>query len=344
MALLRKWQRGVSYGIPQGIWPSDYLGNLYLDPVDKFMSRADYSFCRYVDDLRIGARSKLEAERTLLALEERLAAIGLSLNAAKTRIVSSSDVDAILFPYRPRFEQIFTELRAIFDEVMADLFPDGAADPYWEPSDDEIAATDVEIESESIRQLLTEQLELEEPDPSAVRFCLRKLRSFSDDAPLDSILKHLNALALVTQQVVPYLIRMARTGHPRRVRRRVAAYVVKGEAIYEWQLMWYLECLNRIGDLDSETVSAVRDLLLAHQARLHDATAVQAYLLVGRHGDDADRRWISEQYDRESSWVKRAILHAIRDLRKTKRNHFYSYCRGLDPLTDKVIDYCMHTT
>jgi hypothetical protein len=94
-------------------------------------------------------------------------------------------------------------------------------------------------------------------------------------------------------------------------------------------------------DLDAKTVAAVRDLLLTHPSRLHDAVAVQAYLLVGTHGDDADRTWILEQFDHEVPWVKRAILFAIRGLPATKRNHFYSYCRGLNPLTDKTIEYCL---
>lgn len=341
MALLRKWQKGISYGIPQGIWPSDYLGNLYLDPVDKFMSRAGYAYCRYVDDIRIGARSRVDADRTLVLLEERLASIGLTLSSAKTHIVPSADVDDVLFPYKPRFNAIFEELRAIFDDILVDLFPNSADDPYWEPSDEEIAATNVQIESQSIRQLLEEQLALDEPDPSVLRYCLRKARSFSDAAPLDEVLKNLNKLVLVTQQVVPYLLRMAKVSHTKKIRRRVAAFVVKDEAIYDWQLMWYLECLRRIGDLDPETVAAVRGLLLSHPSRLHDGVAVQAYLLVGRHGDDTDRWWMTEQYDREAPWVQRAILFAIRDLPATKRNHFYSYCKGKDALTDKTIDYCL---
>lgn len=60
MRLLRRMRRGNSYGIPQGLWPSDYIGNLYLDSVDKFLVRLGFDYCRFVDDIRIGVDSIAE--------------------------------------------------------------------------------------------------------------------------------------------------------------------------------------------------------------------------------------------------------------------------------------------
>ena len=36
-SLIRKWRKGLSYGIPQTMWPSFLLGNVYLHELDKLM-------------------------------------------------------------------------------------------------------------------------------------------------------------------------------------------------------------------------------------------------------------------------------------------------------------------
>ena len=80
--------------------------------------------------------------------------------------------------------------------------------------------------------------------------------------------------------------------------------------------------LERLGDLDSSTVEQVRTILL-EDGDLHPAVRTSALLLVGHHGDNADREWIRDLYNGEfTPWVRRAILYAIRHLPKSERNHF----------------------
>lgn len=342
MTLLRKWRKGSSYGIPQGIWPSDYLGNIYLDPVDKFVARLGYELCRYVDDIRVGADSYLGAQRILLALEERLAPLGLALSAAKTSIVPSDEVEEVLFPYKPRFDEIFVEVR----EALSDVLP--LFDPYAEIDPNQISELEARIEITSARQLFREELEKLQPNPSVGRFCLSTFRTFSDLDIVDDVLDNLDKLVEVSPRVVAYLGHMAKSEPDLAadVRGRVAAFVgEEGATVYDWHQMWLLQCLERIGDLESGTVGDVRSLLMNRRHLLHDAVVVQALLLVGRHGDDADRTWLMQLYDEtHSPWVKRAILFAVRHLDKAKRNHFYGYCRGEDHLTDAVIDYAISET
>jgi Reverse transcriptase (RNA-dependent DNA polymerase) len=342
MALLRKWQRGTSYGIPQGIWSSDYLGNLYLDPVDKLMVRSGRVMCRYVDDIRFGAHNRVDAERGLLTLEEQLSSLGLSLNSGKTHVIPSEEVEETLFPYKPRFDEIFAELRTIFEELQEELL--GEIDvEYWEPDAQEIEDAELQVESESIRQLLREELQNAYPNPSVVRFCLKKLRSFGDASVLTNVLNGLPSLVLAIQSAVPYILHVAEDDdEAARNIQTTLSRLIEEPTAYDWQLMWYLQCLLKLGRLDTDTVSKVRTLLMNRRGVLHDAVTVNALLLVGRHGDDADRSWISGLYDNEHSlWIKRAILYSIRRLVKTQRNHFYAYCRGADSFTDRVIDYCV---
>jgi len=132
----------------------------------------------------------------------------LSLNSGKTQVIPSEEVEETLFPYKPRFDEIFTELRTIFEELQEGLL--GEIDvEYWEPDAQEIEDAELQVESESIRQLLREELRNAYPNPSVVRFCLKKLRSFGDASVLTDVLNGLPNLVLAIQSAVPYILHVA---------------------------------------------------------------------------------------------------------------------------------------
>ncbi|WP_279620622.1 reverse transcriptase domain-containing protein [Priestia megaterium] len=326
MSLLRKWQMGNSYSIPQGIWPSDYLGNIYLDPIDKFMIRSGFKYCRFVDDIRIGTDTYLDAEKALLELEEQLGRCGLTLNASKTRIIPSNKIEDELFPHKQRLQEISDSLCV-------------SVNPYHETEDDEEPLERENHETQSIRQLFQEQLESSSPEPHIMRFCLKHFRKFLDEEILDFILENLSSLVVVTPQVVNYLITISEDVDLRdKIVREVSSFISRELTCYDWQLMWLLHCLDRIGYVSDEAVANIRKAL--DKSELHESVAVHLILLIGKHGDMEDRNQLLGRYDREHSlWIKRAILFAIKDITVTKRNHFYSYCKGNDFFTDKVIDY-----
>ncbi|TMB94753.1 MAG: hypothetical protein E6J42_11230, partial [Chloroflexi bacterium] len=64
--LLGSWNSLTPIGLPQGVWPSDYLGGrIYLDRVDKGMLQKEHRFFRYSDDMRIAASRRLDVRRGL---------------------------------------------------------------------------------------------------------------------------------------------------------------------------------------------------------------------------------------------------------------------------------------
>lgn len=327
MGILRKWQKGNSYSIPQGLWASDYIGNVYLDPIDKFMVRSGYNYFRYVDDIRIGVDTYIEGQKALLKLEQQIARYGLTLNAEKTRIIYKDDMDKLLFPYRERVQEIFDEL---WSEV-----PDFS--PYTD--DDYVEAVTKDLNIRSLQNFFLEQLEQELPNASMTRFCLKKFRQLSDTGNLDVVLENIAKLVVVTPQVVNYLIYVSKHVEPKYIVDTISEYISYGKSCYDWQVMWLLHCLDRIGEVDGEAVSNIRKYLLTKD-NIHEAVTVNLILLIGKHGDIEDRNWLLDLYESQNSiWIKRAILFSIQDLPLTKRNHFYSYCKGNDLLTDKVIDY-----
>jgi len=86
----RRWIRAAR-GLAQGSPISPLLANLVLDPVDRALSGGRVRFVRYADDFLLMARSRPAAEAAGRRLVAELAALGLSLNPAKTRLTTFAD-------------------------------------------------------------------------------------------------------------------------------------------------------------------------------------------------------------------------------------------------------------
>jgi retron-type reverse transcriptase len=88
---LRKWSARGEKGIPQGYSASDLLAKVYANPIDIALRNDGYRHLRYVDDIRIFCRSKIEAKRAILSLSTHIHKRGLNLQSAKTKILSTAD-------------------------------------------------------------------------------------------------------------------------------------------------------------------------------------------------------------------------------------------------------------
>jgi RNA-directed DNA polymerase len=105
-----------SRGTPQGGVISPILSNLFLHyTLDLWLTRThpDLAWCRYADDGLVHCRTEQEAEALKAELQARLAACGLELHPAKTKIVYCKDgkrqrrypnvtFDFLGYQFRPR--------------------------------------------------------------------------------------------------------------------------------------------------------------------------------------------------------------------------------------------------
>lgn len=82
-------------GIPQGNSVSSFLGNIFLKPVDDhfdfFFDQADVRYFRYMDDIRIVAKTKEDAVQAALALERQIRGSQLNLQTAKTLLLPTAE-------------------------------------------------------------------------------------------------------------------------------------------------------------------------------------------------------------------------------------------------------------
>lgn len=253
------------------------------------------------------------------------------MNDAKTKIISNDEVESNLFPQKKRIEEIKKDIK--WERLLSSF---NTYDDSEQLEDD-----DEYVDLTSIRELFREQLELEHPIPSIARFCLKHLKKFSDNDILDDVLENLDKLVVVTPQVVGYLNTIYQNDDifvKMEISSRLSETFKDELWSYDWQIM-YLHLMNKFNDLESDEVNAVRSLLINRTRELHDAVLVNGLLFLGKHGDNADLEWILGLFDNYSLWVKNAIIFSLRNLTKTKRNHFYSYCVGQNLLIDKIIEY-----
>lgn len=109
--LLREWRNGQSYGLPQGLWGSDFLANMYLHEIDTYCLMKQWKYVRYVDDIRIFCGSPLEAKKCLIELSKRLRPLGQSVNSSKTDILECDKYAALITPARDKLEVIKEQIK-----------------------------------------------------------------------------------------------------------------------------------------------------------------------------------------------------------------------------------------
>ena len=92
MTLLQDMSGNVSYGLPVGGNAARILAEILLNSLDQMMLSKRFTFCRYVDDYIIFAKSREDAFRKLnYCADYLLRNEGLSLQKSKTQILTASE-------------------------------------------------------------------------------------------------------------------------------------------------------------------------------------------------------------------------------------------------------------
>lgn len=154
-----------SYGLPVGGAASRIIAEGVLIDVDTMLRRTGLKFTRFVDDFRIVVNSPAEAHAALCRLAEHLMLTeGLSLNAAKTRILTASGVRAEI---DDSFSEIFTkEERNGLDRYLRSIYD----------SEDVAETIADEIDKYTLIEKLDKAIKSEKIDYTAVKLILRALR------------------------------------------------------------------------------------------------------------------------------------------------------------------------
>lgn len=298
------------FGVPQNYDPSSFFCSAFLHGIDVKMD-SKYRYVRYVDDIRIAAKSLGEARSALRDLAKELRSYRLFLNSAKTH-------------FHERNNGKLDGLRRYEDEaqIIRDCF-------------EECTKQSLEAGYGKLQDLVNKLLSAQESDERKLRFCLNRfveLKSFRNirinraKTIKQRFLSSLNDCPVRLDHFIRYL---AEFHDDNNTLSEVTGLLGNEERIhYDWVRMWLWEYVLRSQrrKLPDNTFQLAKQRfakLIDGQSQEY-AELAKIVLVLGRYGGATERRWVRDSYAKsDHSYVlQRHFLIACRALPSAELNKF----------------------
>lgn len=117
---------GQRFGLPQLCESSDWLSEVYIQPVHRNLLRTGLKLWRYNDDFRVAVDSQSEGQSVLLTVIEELYNIGLVVNESKTFIQTRAEYEEWTNGHARRWQELLND--AEFSRLV-DLSYQGWVEP-----------------------------------------------------------------------------------------------------------------------------------------------------------------------------------------------------------------------
>lgn len=279
-----------SFGIVQGVYPSDALGNFFLSDFDAYCELADIPSARYVDDIYIGFPSEAEARKGLANLIETLRKDGLHLNEYKSKIMPADEV----IEQETAIDRLFDEIR---DEIEDDETYERAS-PYgfeveWEDDEDDEEEVDDEeegdddLENVALERLIENIEDYPNHEDQIEKFCLPILRSAQSDSAVDHVLGNLKEKPHQTRLYFSYISTFVRTNQDVV---ETLEELVADETVSDYQQMFLLAALLRARAVTRATVNTALQWL--QNRTVAKETRAMAAIFAAKHGAPQQKRTV----------------------------------------------------
>ena len=301
--LLLSFQERDSFGIIQGVYPSDLLGNFFLSEFDSYCELNGIPSARYVDDIYMSFSSEAEAREGLISLIEHLRREGLHLNEYKSGIHLSNAV----VRDESAIDDLFENARNEAHDILVDFAMSGygfSAD--WEVIEDP--------ENEHVRLIATNILynsrqEYVDQADKIDRFCLPLMRAAGSDYAVDDVVAQLTTKPHLTRLYYSYLSRFV--ADSRELVGDLSRIIQSNSFITDYQRMYVLGALFNAEEISRDAINValqwMQSPVVAQEARAFAA------IFVSRHGNPNQKRAVRLAYEGEQSeYVRAAILFSSR--------------------------------
>lgn len=327
--LLLSFTHKDSHGIIQGVFPSDFLGNVYLCPLDAELAVQDIDSTRYVDDLHLFFESQLAAKAFLVRLCQHLRREGLNLNEAKTQIEKTESLmqeDSVI---REAFEKARLELLTVVSPIVEVTY---GFSEWMEP--DSVTKTDTSgLDLEATRNLFGKREDYPKYSDAIEKFCLPILAASGSDIAISDALNGITRRPYLSANYCSYLSTFVRNDPD--LMKQLSALLLSPNLIYESQKMWILASLIGADSAEPSSIDAAIKLFTTKSAT--EAIRALACLFVGSHGSAAQRRILKQHYSNEESpYVRGAILYSSKYFPKNERDTCLTSW-GVHSTTDSLI-------
>lgn len=326
-----------SFGIIQGVYPSDALGNFFLSDFDAYCELTNIMSARYIDDIYMGFPSEAEARQGLASLIETLRKDGLHLNEYKTKIRRAGEVI--------REE---TAVDRLFDEVRREIGDDETyqrSSPYgfeveWEDEGDEEEVDegdkddedDDDHENAAVERLMEKIGDYPNQEDQIEKFCLPILRSAASDSAVEHVVENLKEKQHQTRLYFSYISKFVRSNEDVT---DALEELVSDNTVSDYQRMFLLAALLRARTVERSTVNTAIQWL--QNGRVAKETRAMAAIFAAKHGVAQQKRTVRTSYEDEpSDYVRSAILFSAKYLTPAERKTCKRAWGGLSTINTLV--------
>lgn len=292
------FQERDSFGIIQGVYPSDMFGNFYLSDLDAQCELKRWESLRFVDDFYIHFDSRRTAERGLSQIIAALRRDGLHLNENKSGIRDAADVV---------IEE--TELDRLLNEAREEISAERGTIEFeygfttdWEPEPDEetLQVTAIERIYENIDEYPKAADKIE-------KFCLPFLRAAKSTVAIERSLAGIRDRPHLSRLYLSYLSELARSNSEVSV--NIQAILIQNDLVFDYQKLFLLSALLNACAIQRDCV--VKAVRLLEDPNVHVSVRAIAAIFASRHGSPQHRRAVRTSYENEPSpYVQAAILYS----------------------------------
>lgn len=325
--LLETWSGRFSYGIPQGIFPSDLIGNYFLTLVDTHFASSGIKSLRYVDDIYSLHPNQREAKASLVPLCRFLREIGLDINESKTRVIEVSELEQ----EETQIDRLFSDARRdVYDDMLAGERNWGSGfQDVWE-LDLDSPEVDEQLNSEALNSLWESRDELPENRKDQLdRFCLRAFLGMGSEVAIELVLNELGQKPHMTKVYCNYLAKFAADNAI--VKDRLCSILEDDNSLFESETQWVIASLLPLGDIPENTVNVAARILLDPRRGIE--TRASCAIFLGKHGSAAMRALLRTHWNSEQSqYVRSAMVFATMFFPVAERNILLGHWGGQDPL------------
>lgn len=323
--LLRKWNEGLSYGIPQGLWPSDLLGNVYLRYLDFTMKSENFQYIRYVDDIRVFCKNKIDAKLALIKINQTLRSLGLNIQPSKTFIHEIDDFCHNIH----KFSESIEKLKLANENIIINF------DPYFNEFEIiESEITEETFEIIGLDELFNSAIQ-EHFKEQEIKFCLNAYTHFQKPMAVSFCLDNFEKLPHLSSYFINYLTSL---GYDFNIASRILDFLESENNLYSWQEMWLLRYFYLTPKFDTNLVTYLRKIFLDSNKLVANRSI--AALILGKIGTIQELNLLKDNFNKtDSLWIKRSIILGIARLPDSVRNHVYGYWKRKNWCFDITSDY-----
>lgn len=330
MSLLNRWAQPRAKGIPQGFSAGDILAKIYLNSIDRALRNGGFTHLRYVDDIRIFCKSRLEAKRGLLLLNDLMRKRGLNLQSAKTKILRADEASREIDGVTPLIEAIQSELATEIRESFL-----GA------PSS--VTVSDIEqFFQEHPSRPRPEVLERafqdnfgtsENFDKTLLHFLLTRLAKAILKVAVTYTIELIQQRPEETEAALRYLLEV---GASDAEEGRILDYISSAEAIYDYQTFQIITWFVKKGSFPRRLLQLCRAWSADKNRDSWLRTAARSVL--GQEGDQSDLEAIEGSYDTILGDLERAdVVYALARMETSRRNSFFGRVSSDGELVSRAV-------